>query len=1420
MEKPDFIFEVSWEICNMVGGIHTVIQSKAAQIRERFGEDYICVGPHVLHPISATPSFREEIWSDAVYKLIQDFTYQGVSCRMGRWNIPGGPKVLLVGFKELFAQKDRILAHYWEHYGVESLFGGFDYTEPVLFSHASGLLIEQISNRLLLSEGKRVLVHAHEWMTSIALLHLKETCPDIATVFTTHATILGRSLSSRDHQKTLDSYLASKPATVWAQETGVESKHSVEVISAREADCFTTVSETTSDECGLILGKKADVVVNNGLSDDIPSPELLDPSLRKKMRLRMLQIAREVTGFNYDSDQTFMMVTAGRYEFRNKGIDLFIDASLDLKDSLANGDSKKKVIAFVMCPAGHGHRVFPHAENAFSTHTITDPSHDPLLDLLNHRGQVNSANNPVHVIFLPLYLNGTDSTLTETYWELASGMDLAVFASWYEPWGYTPHESVALGLPTCTTDCAGFGRWVQSLPGSDKEKGVVVIKRTRGDVPHNYEEIRAELKKKILEILNASPVERKQWSEAALQTAKRARWSDLIEGYLRAYSFAIERATLRVSKSPHARFRSFSLGNVVAPSRFSHARANVKKFSVTTRFPNVQKSLRQFMGRTMSWKWDPYVLQLFYQLDRKLWEEVDQIPLKFIRNADDETVKKISANSELRKLFNGIRVGFEADDVASANAFAAYDRAYFCMEYGITDKLRIYSGGLGMLAGDHLKTASDMKIPIVAFGLFYQYGYFRQVLTQDGQQLANYDRSELENLEINLVQDVSGGRLLLSIPFNEEELYFQIWRLDLHGVDLLLLDSNVMENPVRLRVLTDRLYSAEPGKRIGQEWLLSMGGLELIKKLGLNISVFHMNEGHTAFLVVGRILELMEQHQLNFDEAFDYVRFTTIFTTHTPVAAGHDEFARDEAIALLKRRIQNQPILDRIMGLGASLKGLGIDDKFSMTGMALRGSRWVNAVSKIHESVSQRMFNNLFPDLDEDEVPVTHVTNGVHIPSWLEPTWQDLFFEVLGDQWPKRLNDVDYWLKLQNLPLERVAEKKLILKRRLISWIKKRLAGQLDRGAVRPEYAEILARLDENTLIITHAKRMAPYKRADILFEDADRLAEIIRRSPVPILFIYAGKAHPSDGMGQEVLQRIARWSKDPRFSGSVLVLEDYDLSYSRRLLSGSDIWLNTPLRPLEASGTSGMKGAINGTLHFSVADGWWPESYNGNNGWMIGDGSELWDKSLQDDYDRARIFSLLENEILKDFVKPEGQSFSPAWISRVRESIYTILPFVASERMLEDYQHRLYQPALNASHDLKKNNFAELRNLTNFKKTLTEHWHLVAFENVDSEGLETDNIPRSKPAQVIVELSHPNLTVEHIRVQAVLTHQASSLHEVQRQIIACECISSNASSRTKWRLRLDNRRPGDFTLAFRAIARHYSGFEDAGFELKLVKWM
>ncbi|MEK6625972.1 MAG: alpha-glucan family phosphorylase, partial [Bdellovibrionota bacterium] len=891
--------------------------------------------------------------------------------------------------------------------------------------------------------------------------------------------------------------------------------------------------------------------------------------------------------------------------------------------------------------------------------------------------------SPVHVIFLPLYLNGTDLTLPETYWELASGMDLGVFGSWYEPWGYTPHESVALGLPTCTTDCAGFGRWVQSLPGSIKDKGVLVINRAHGESSHSYDDIRLVLKKHILEILAASPEERAKWSEAALRTAKQARWGELIEGYMSAYSFAIERATLRVAKSPLARFRSFSLGNVVAPSRFSHARANVKKFSVTTRFPNVQKSLRQFMGRTMSWKWNPYVLQLFYRLDRKLWEEVDQAPIKFIRNADDETVKKISNNPELKKLFNEIRNGFEASDIASANALASYDRAYFCMEYGITDKLSIYSGGLGMLAGDHLKTASDMKVPMVAFGLFYQYGYFRQALNHEGQQLANYDRSEVENLEINLVQDVSGGRLLLSIPFNEDELYFQIWRLDLHGVDLLLLDSNVMENPVRLRNITDRLYSSEPGRRIGQEWLLSMGGLELIKKLGLKINIFHMNEGHTAFLVVGRILELMEQHKLNFDEAFDYVRFTTIFTTHTPVAAGHDEFAREEATRLLKRRIEDMTILDRIMALGASLKGTGIDDIFSMTGMALRGSRWVNAVSKIHENVSQRMFNNLFPDLDEEEVPVTHVTNGVHIPSWLEPTWQDLFFEVLGDEWPKRLRDADFWLQLENLPLERVAEKKRILKERLISWIKKRLVQYIDRGTERPEYAEILARLDENTLIITHAKRMAPYKRADILFEDADRLAEIINRSPVPILFIYAGKAHPSDGLGQEALQRISRWSKDPRFRGSVLVLEDYDLSYARRLLSGSDMWLNTPLRPLEASGTSGMKGAINGTLHFSVADGWWPEAYNGSNGWMIGDGSELWDKTLQDDYDRARIFSLLENEILRDFVKPAGQAFSPAWITRVRESIYTILPFVASERMMADYEQRLYQPALKAAQDL-----------------------------------------------------------------------------------------------------------------------------------------
>ena len=1417
MERSSFVFEISWEVCNMVGGIHTVIQSKAAKMRERFGDDYICVGPQIPHPITSSPVFREEIWNDDIYKIIQDFSSLGVTARMGRWLIPGEPKVLLVGFKDLFFQKDRILATYWENFGVNSLFGEYDYFEPVLFSHASALLIEQIYNRLLLGEGKKVLVHAHEWMTSIALLHLKANTPEIATVFTTHATILGRSLSSRDVEKPLSSYLLEKSASDWAHLVGIESKHSVEVISAKEADCFTTVSGTTSDECIQILGKKADLIVHNGLSDDVPSPHLLKPGVRRQMRERLLAIAEETTGFHYDPNNTLNVVISGRYEFRNKGIDLFLDSMLEIKSKLAEQSSKQKILAFIMCPAGHLQRAFSRSPDAISTHHLVDPEHDPVLEFLKSHHHTNTEDSPVHVIFLPLYLNSTDPTMPEMYWDLLSGMDLAVFPSWYEPWGYTPHEAVSLGIPTITTDCAGFGRWAEELGGDCSQTGVSVIARVSTNRNITYQEARNDLTSQIQKIITELSTQAKKYSDAALATAKKARWGDLIEGYMDAYAFAFERANLRVSTNPASRFQSFSQGNLVAPSPFTRARANVRHFSVAPQLPGIQKQIRAITNRTISWSWNPKVNHLLHHLDPKLWESVEEDPSQFMKNVDGEAIKKISENPELRQTFKETLKEFAKDPTTKDS----FERGYFCMEYGITNNLRIYSGGLGILAGDHLKTASDMKVPIAAFGLFYQYGYFRQTLGPDGFQQANYERSELEHLKLKLVQDHSGGRLLLSIPFGEETLYFQVWRLDLNGVHLYLIDSNISENSISLRNLTDRLYNAEPGKRIGQEWLLSMGGIELIKSLELQIKVFHMNEGHTAFLVVGRTLELMQKHQLTFDEAFNYVRFTTIFTTHTPVAAGHDEFSLDEAKYLLKKRVTDPDLLNRFIQLGASLKSSGVENIFSMTGLAIRGSRTINAVSKIHEGVSQIMFNNLYPELSDEEVPVTHVTNGIHVPYWLEAPWQNLFFETLGADWPNRLRDKEFWRRLDDVPLERFYDVKRVLKKRLVHWIRMHLTKQIKRGVQHSEYADVLAHLDENTLIITHAKRMAPYKRADLLFQDPDRLKEILDRSPVPILFIYAGKAHPSDGHGAEILQRLSSLSKDPRFRGSVLILENYDLSFAKKLLSGSDIWLNTPLRPLEASGTSGMKAAMNGTLHFSIADGWWPEAYNGKNGWMIGNGSELWEPPLQNNFDRLRIYHLLENQILRDFIKPRNQKFSESWYRRVRESIASIVPIMSSDRMFQEYDQRLYQPAIHAAHVLEKADFLELKKLSKFRLTLTENWHRLEFSSVDATALGKGSIRPSHPTEIFIDLKHPGLNPIHLRVQAVISHRTTLSVSPKREVIELSCLApSKEAEESRWLLRLENHLAGDYSLAFRAISNQYGKLDDAGFELKLVKWM
>jgi phosphorylase/glycogen(starch) synthase len=1418
LSKHGYFFEVSWEVCNMVGGIHTVLMTKATEMEKHYGDNYITVGPNVPHPISTSPVFSEEIWDESFYISMQELANMGILVRMGRWLIPGEPKCLLVSSRRLGEQRDRILAQYWERYQLNSLFGSWDYIEPVLFAHAVGLVIERIFSDHILARKVPCIVQAHEWMTGVALLHLKDQLPEIATVFTTHATILGRSLSAQTTNELLLARLRNGNPQELAQQVGVISKHSLESIVAKQCDVFTTVSKTTSDECEVVLERKPDVLLLNAIGEEVPSPALLEKSAKQSAKLKLLQIATRVTGSRYKSQETITIITSGRYEFTNKGIDLFIGAIGELQKQQGNIPESKQVIAFVMCPRDHGHINTFSGKPLLSTHEIADENHDPVIRAAQDWGLSNDANSRVHLVFVPLYLNGQDSTFPYQYYDILTGADLSCFPSWYEPWGYTPLEAIALGVPTITSDLAGFGQWAKEF-GEWNDTGVKVLKR----IGSSSAETQSELFNSLVNFTQLNSIEKIALSGKALKLSQQARWKNFSRFYFEAHQKALEKVQARTLAPGYDRFRSFSMGHLMMPTKYSTARAHVRNFQVKSRYSEVLEGLLRVAEQNIWWTWNPKIFRLFSLWDEKLWDDVEQNPRLFLEGVDDKMLTQLLLNTELKKLLEEV----QADLLEISQRQFQPEIAYFCMEYGLVDQLRIYSGGLGILAGDHLKTAADIQMPLVAFGLFYRYGYFRQNISSDGVQESTFHRVDHLKAPLEPILDESGGAMIFNIPCREVQLYFKVWKLSLGGVNLFLIDTDVSDNSLELRLTTDRLYPNDPEKRVMQEWVLSNGGLEIIKHLKFKPSTYHMNEGHTAFLILGRAVRLMQEHSLSFEEALVFVRHTTVFTTHTPVPAGHDQFPEEliskVLVPFLKSNGFSDEMVFKAFSLGRSLD-FGPNALFSMTGLAIRGSQFVNGVSRIHGEVSRKMFHSIYPELDPSEVPVTSVTNGIHLRSWIAPHWQNLFSNEMGIDWYKHVRSENYWDKFHYLPNEKIWKTKIKLKKQLVNWISTYIrANLLHEQRSRPELSAILGSLNENTLIITHAKRMTPYKRADLLFSNKERLQKILNGDQ-PILLIYAGKSHPADGAGQALIQKINHFAKQPEFLGKILFIENYDLEFAQKLIAGSDLWINTPLRPLEACGTSGMKAGVNGTLNFAVADGWWPEFYNGKNGWMIGSEKDVYRDELQNGMDVNAIFHMLETEIIPLYQERSEEGVPEKWVEKIKESIGSLIPHVTSERMLADYNETLYQPATNYFKEFSSNEFNALKKLIECKNILVENWDSVSFLDVTVSNPSGDSWMVDDNIEVHVSLKHKGLPIEMLEVQAITestsggcTHaQKTRINMFRPEVRDGKCEDGESS----WVAMINLEDTGAHSMSLRLQPKRFKTFRPINMTVNLTKWL
>lgn len=777
------------------------------------------------------------------------------------------------------------------------------------------------------------------------------------------------------------------------------------------------------------------------------------------------------------------------------------------------------------------------------------------------------------------------------------------------------------------------------------------------------------------------------------------------------------------------------------------------QFSVRPSLPDRIGRLEE-LAYNLWWSWHPEAQALFARLDANLWEETNHDPVKLLQRVSQERLSQAARDTDFLAHYDAVMAAFDAymqaTDTWFGRTFPEFKGeviAYFSAEFGLHEVLPIYSGGLGVLAGDHCKEASDLGVPLVGVGFLYPQGYFTQRIGPDGAQEAIYEKTAFAEVPVRPARTADGQEVLIWVDLAGRRAYAKVWEIRVGRVRLFLMDTDVPQNAPEDRELAARLYIAEPEQRISQEIVLGIGGVRVLRALGIRPAVYHLNEGHSAFLGLERIRLLMQEEGLSFEEALEYVRATSLFTTHTPVAAGHDAFPF-EMVEKYFGEYRQELGLDREAFLALGRYDYPWGPQFSMTVLAIRQAAYVNGVSRLHGQVSRRMWRTLWPDLPEEEVPIGYITNGVHIPSWLAPELAALLDRYLPTDWRERVDDPEVWEKVSEIPDDELWEVRLQLKRRTVDFIRRRVREQLWRHGAAPARIQRVEQLfDPEALTIGFARRFATYKRATLIFRDLERARRLLLDPKRPVQLVFAGKAHPADEPGKALIRYIHQLAQENGLEGRVVFLEDYDIHMARYLVHGVDLWLNNPRRPLEASGTSGQKAAINGVPHCSVLDGWWPEAYNGRNGWAIGDEREYPNEELQDEADAQSLYQRLEQDIVPLYYAAVREGEARPWLEVVRESIRSVAPRFNTRRMLKEYIETYYLPAMRNSRRLRASGYERARHLASWRQRVRQAWPQVAAV-ADAAELTQMRVGEALPIRVKVRLG--DLSPEDVVVEAV----------------------------------------------------------------------
>ena len=826
------------------------------------------------------------------------------------------------------------------------------------------------------------------------------------------------------------------------------------------------------------------------------------------------------------------------------------------------------------------------------------------------------------------------------------------------------------------------------------------------------------------------------------------------------------------------------------------------------------------LANDLWYSWDRPARRLFARLDTSLWLAVGHSPKAMMQQVDEQRLAAAADDPVYLTNYNRVLSAYDTYLGQTARRIESSELgdddlvAYFCAEFGFHESLPTYSGGLGILAGDHCKAASDARLPFVGVGLLYRQGYFLQKIDNDGNQQAIYHDADFEALPIEPALDPSGHTLLIDVELPGRTIKVKVWRARVGHVRLYLLDTDLESNSEHDRDIGHRLYGGDRATRIDQEIVLGVGGVRALAALGLDPAVWHINEGHAAFLLLERVRMAMKVG-VPFAAALEAVAVNTVFTTHTAVPAGHDHYSDEMIAAYFADYVKDTGVeLSELIALGHTPQS----PEFNLTALALRGSRHHNGVSRIHAGVSKAMLESVWPQVQPAENPIEYVTNGVHVLTFLAPEWHDIFERFLGVDWSQRLTDREYWKRVERIPDAMFWSVREYLKSQMLEIVRLRVGDQLVRNRGSESHLDRLLRLADprnpKVLTIGFGRRFATYKRSTLLFHDLDALRQIVSDPERPVLFIFTGKAHPADAPGQDLIRHIMRVAKMPDFVGRLLLVENYDLRLARRLVAGVDVWLNNPIHPLEASGTSGMKAALNGTINLSVLDGWWDEAYDGNNGWAIKPASDRLGQHERDADEARTLYELLQDRVIPMFYDRNGLAYSAGWVAMAKHAMATVLPQFNAERMLAEYVTNLYGPSATRGRAYVANGYAGAREVAAWKDRVRAAWPKVSLRRLDTPP---HRIVFGERVRIEVAVALGGLAPHDVVVELMM-HSSRTSGEVPLQRMQLAAQDRTADDEQRYAIDLAPELCGKLDYRIRVYPHH--AMLTHPFELGLMKWL